>query len=1116
MIVYNERGHRIEDDDIDVYPEDDVSSQNNSRSNPIGRSSSRPHTPVDSYYPPSSSHSRRASNAVIPDVTRIDTRTVELSKGYTPSVAPSARSATYRSSDSERKKGKERYTEDEKDRDRGMPAELSPIERTASTGLVSSPIARAGSIHSVVGGEISPNWNPPPASASRPSSIKPQSRAQSIYGDGEQNPEQELQQPQSAVDEQNNPPPISPRSAALDAILDRPRSSFGDRSRTHTPFGGSRPRTPITHEPLVSARTSNTPGITRSNTPFIDRPKSGIEGSFFDRPKSAFGGGSIYGDSGPAMFGDSGPAADIGADAGTSLFGDPPASVFGDPPAGESGGVNDNWGATGGEEAMDSWGATTGGEVNDNWSGGAGHEGGDALGGTTERDADNGGNMPIDITPAAEEPVATTPTTKKEKKKRKNSNALSAPASGMASRASPALSAKKSPFENTADTGFLDDPATGTRSLSPAIQGGGLWGSKAPSPKPLSPLNPASQLDNDPPATGQEESNWGFETTGAAGSKAPSSKPLSPLNPASQITNDPPATGQEEFNWGFGMAGAAGSIAPSPNPLSPLNPVSQINNDTSATGQEGNDWGFDMPGGTGATVTGDEAGIEWNDVNLGENHTKPPTRVPSPIPPAPVEEPAAVEKDPVATGKGKKKKKGSGATTPAKSPHILAQEVAEKEKEEKVRADKAEQERMAELDRLANEEAARLQEEEAEKERLAAEADRIAKEEAEKAAKIAKQEAEKERLAAEANRLAAAEETEKKRLAVEADRVAKEEAEKERLAEADRLATEEAAKLQEQEAEKAKLAEAAETKLQEERERAEMEQAEQEQERLAEEDKDKVTTAPVSAFGFGSSGLFSGGLFPSSLNTPDKPWMTDTGGGDDTWNTPDGNSKKKKSKLGTQTLGPGSSWGFGAGSFFGSAATTPLAEELSSSQDATGFSFSSTTPNLSLGLEDPNPKSRAASPVPVPVDELNQEIEEKPTDVDVVSPTAENDAAVEEETTSTSKKKKKKGKNNNVVTVAETEEPASAALDLEDLLGAENDAAMEEEPFEPTVTSKKKKKKNKNANAEADTPIEEAPAPETPGPEDEPGNETPVAETPATDTTAQTGGNGKKKKGKKR
>ena len=1054
MIVYNERGHRIEDDSIDIYPEDDVSSQNNNpRNNTNGYSTSHSHTPVDSY-PPSGGNSRRTSNAVIPDVTRI-----EVSKGYTPSIAPSARSATYRGSDgektgsdSERRKGKGSY----EDRDRGMPGGLSPIERSANNGLISSPIAKVSSTPSAIGGGevLSSNRNPLSVSASRSPSIKPQSRTQSIYGsDGDHNSAHVIQQSQPVVDEQRNshlwdnpaPPISSPRSAALDAILDRPKSGLGVHSRSHTPLGGSRPRTPITHEPPVSAYIANTPGIARSNTPFIDRPKSGIEGSFFDRPKSAFGSGSIYGDSGPAMFGDSGPAANIGAGIETSLFGDPPASVFGDAHAGESG-LND-WGTTQ-EETMHDWGAAGGEEVNDNdagagW-GSAGHEDVGALGGATEGGADDNWTTPVTTAaPAAEEPVVTTPTARKEKNKRKNSNAISAPASGVASRASPALSTKKSLFENAADSGFYDNPASGTRPITP-IQGSGLLSSKAPSPLPLSPLNPASQM-----------------------------------------INEPSATGHEEFNWG-----------------------------------------------TDAVATGGETAIDWNDTSLADNHTKPPTRVPSPIPPTPVEEPAAVEKEIVATSKGKKKKKGSGATTPAKSPHALTQEAADKEEKERVRVEKAEQERLAAeaADKLAKEEEEREAKEREERE---------AKEREEREAKEKAERAEQERLAAEAtDKLAKeaqeakekAERAEQERLAAEAaDKLAKEAQEAKERAEQERLAAEAAAKearLQEEQAERERLEQERKAQEKAEQEKLEKERAEHErleQERLAQEEKDKAAAAtPISAFGADPPSLFSGGLFSlSSLNPPDKPWMSDTGGGDDSWGGTIGwgsSTKKKKTKTKSSA---GTPWGSTTPT-----AATPLAEELPSSQDPTGLlSFSSMTPNLDLGLDDSKFKSsRPASPVPTPVDDPTPPDEANPTDV--VSPTAENDAAGEEDphevTTAQSKKKKKKGKGANAES-SRPESPVPTPVDdptppdeaePTDVVSptAENDAAGEEDSYEVTITQpKKKKKKGKGANAEtgAETPKDESPL-ETPGVEDQ----SPVVETPA-ETTAQTGGSKKKKKGKK-
>jgi hypothetical protein len=54
VIVYNERGHRIEDEDLDSYPEDDMQSYQNSRRGVAGNGtppSSRPRTPVNPYYP---------------------------------------------------------------------------------------------------------------------------------------------------------------------------------------------------------------------------------------------------------------------------------------------------------------------------------------------------------------------------------------------------------------------------------------------------------------------------------------------------------------------------------------------------------------------------------------------------------------------------------------------------------------------------------------------------------------------------------------------------------------------------------------------------------------------------------------------------------------------------------------------------------------------------------------------------------------------------------------------------------------------------------------------------------------------------------------------------------
>jgi hypothetical protein len=251
----------------------------------------------------------------------------------------------------------------------------------------------------------------------------------------------------------------------------------------------------------------------------------------------------------------------------------------------------------------------------------------------------------------------------------------------------------------------------------------------------------------------------------------------------------------------------------------------------------------------------------------------------------------------------------------------------------------------------------------------------------------AKERAEQERWAAESA----------DRSAKEAEQKAKEKAEQERLAAEAAEKLEEGARLHDEQAVRERLKQ--ERKAQEkaeqeilENERAEIERLERE--RLAQEEKANADAAPFSAFGSDSPSLFSGRLFPlSSLNPPDKLWMSDTGGGDDSWGGGIGwgstKKKKKKTKLGVKSLA-GSPWGSNISGE--TTVATLLAEELSSSQDAT-FSFSSTTRNYDLGFDDPKFKSRPPSPVPNPVGPIPPEANL----TDVVSRTAENDAVGEEE-----------------------------------------------------------------------------------------------------------------------
>ena len=978
VIVYNERGHRIEDDDIDVYPEDDQSALNGGRSGRRSEPVSRSRTPVDPYYPPGGS-SRRTSNVGTPDVMRIEH---SAPKGYSPSITPSARSAAYSTrdiprgsdgertgSDSERKKGKDREREyGAEDRDRGFTPSRSatPGDRNRSSIYGAPSIAKVASSNG--GGQapemLSSGWVANPSvghpSSRSPSIKQPHSRSTSIYGGGgghldQSTPQDFASPPKSAVDEHRHShlwgAPSAPQSAALDAILDRPSSPYVDRpkspyaqdnntfdrpkspsvvepaARSSSPFVHDhnntfdRPKSPYVVEP---AQKSSSPfvhdqsAIGRSASPFVDRPKSGVEGSFFgnndgphsanfgDRNPAIFGNDvppAIFGNDGPpaifgndrppSMFGDSGPAAN---DGGPALFGEPPASVFG-----ETAVADDGWGFQ-----------------------------------------------------ATAPTVASTPTTTKSgKSKRKGSAApspgVATPASGLASRNSPSFGANKSPFGRQSDFATLEEPvvaAAGTSSPNT-----GLWGSKAPSP---------------------------FEKK---------EKGLSPLNPASQIDNEPPAA-NDTLGWDF----------------------------------SGNPGGGSGGGGDG-----------WGNVNMDDSYhqearipSRTPTRAPSPVPPvhtaSPVPPPPAPVEDPVAeptfqeTSTAKKKKK-KGTTPVTKSPAVLAQEVAEKEEEERKKAEAAKQ---AEAEKNANEEKERLEKEEAE--RRAQEEERQ-REEGERARK------ESENL--EADRLAAV------------------------MAETER-----------QEAEKA-----------------------------------QVTTSP-SIFGNNTPMFSSGGLLSSSsLNPPDKPWIsTDTGGGDDGWGSwgaaPTTTTKKKKGSKATTPVTPKPSmfgstgWGtFGSGIGDSSSpalvpspkpSPKPLAAELPSSQDHGIFDFNSSGPNLSFGgFDSTQQNSKGLSRAPSPAPAANDPLADSGGDpLDITSP------------------------------IADGGEPEAGPLTGEG--GGEK--GDDEGTF---AASSKKKKKKKGGPGE---PSREATPPATP--QDEAAAETvaePITEPLVEPTTEPTtaGGGGKKKKKKK-
>ncbi|KAF5326704.1 hypothetical protein D9619_004494 [Psilocybe cf. subviscida] len=494
VIVYNERGSRLEDDDMDLYPEDD-GPPNGGRYDRQRETSSRSRTPIEPPYGGSSS--RRTSAAGTPEMPRMERTS---SKGYSPSVAPSHRSgysSRYdpprssdgdKGNDSDKLKGKERERSSaygDRDRERsvgGHSGAVTPVERTRSSAYGgSTPVSRVPSSHGAQPDTLSSNWNANNGMSSRSPSVKQQSRSPSMYGNhqGDTASQKDFAStPKSPVEDRHSrsatpkstapviadlpqsshierPPSAQPIDSAYDrprsivnpdnglgyvadSAYDRPKSIFDSvHDRPTSVFAQEsafdRPKSPFIHEPQTA--------IGRSASPFVDRPKSVIENSLFgnDRPKSAFDDAppALFGDQ-PAMFGDAGPAADIGhVDTKTPLFGESP-SMFGEQPA-----------SAFDTSAADGWGfsATT--------------------------------------------PASTGSLTPGKKGKRKS--AAATPVAPV----SPAVSTKKSPLGQAVDMGATDITAAPATQGSPAA-GAGLWGAQAPSPLhkggKSSPLNPASHI----------------------------------------------------------------------------------------------------------------------------------------------------------------------------------------------------------------------------------------------------------------------------------------------------------------------------------------------------------------------------------------------------------------------------------------------------------------------------------------------------------------------------------------------------------------------------------------------------------------------------------------------
>ena len=697
MIVYNERGHRIEDEDLDFYPEDETQSYQTSRRSNFGTSangtppSSRPRTPVNAYYPSNpiagSGSGHRTSTLSTVDGGVVErTSSSNTSKGYASSITPStsARSVSGPAGHSDletrsrKGKGKERdgysgYEDSlkEKEKDRASSVytvtPTTALDKTSSRGgpgsIYGAPssVSRRESTAGGVGSIYSPSVRPPT------------SRSVSFYGEGggagsgdyppphsggpEGSPDGQVWgaggTPKSAADERymwgdnpnghnnNNTSPFrSPPSAQLDAILDRPRSPF--------PTGGS----PSAAGGVEVVEPNN-------KSPFAQSAAYDFGGAHNDRPKSAFGDVPP-----PLMFGDGGPAAVTGRNGGGGgLFGDPPASVFG-------------------ESASPVVGAGASGETNHNNTNASEGWGYGSSGPTT--------------------PASTT--SGKKGKKKTTTNAFGTPASG-----------------NGAGLGSKTNSpsAFGTRNddLGVGAGAGGLLGttgsSKAPSPyekgKPLSPLNPAAQMNN-------EGGSWG---------------------------------GGADLNRDFGEGGGGGGES--------------WGFDNANAPPANGSWGFDggAEGGEGATdlqARNEAAPSGWGQVNLNEP-AKVPSRVPSPAPPpeTPVDEPEIN-----VVGKGKKKKKGPTAS-----------EERKKREEEEERAKEEQRKMEAETERLRREaeEKERLEIQRQEEARIEAEQQRQWEEAEERRVQEEQERQEQERKAHEEQEAARqAAEEENKRKAAEARR----------------------------------------------------------------------------------------------------------------------------------------------------------------------------------------------------------------------------------------------------------------------------------------------------------------------------------------------------------
>jgi chemotaxis protein histidine kinase CheA len=462
--VYNERGHRAEEDEPDTYPEDDVSSQNTPRSERLrSEPSSRARTPTDPYYSERESSIRRGRDtpvslsSAIPEIVRASS-----SKG--PSApSPSVHSRAAHSvkgsdgdrtgSESDRKRALDKGKERERDRDQ----DRTPVSRAASRSNSIKP----GGVEGYANGHglsrpVTPGTATAPATASsmsRASSQRGKDRAAEASPIEQDPPSNWEAPPRSATGDQ-------PRSPSLFAPLDSTpaadsTSIFGDRPKS--PWGAPPPAEELP------------PAGSMSLTPSGEGHKS-----IFGTPRSAFG------DTSKSMFGT--PKSAFGDNASRSIFGDDagaPKSIFDESAFGQTSTVvapalfEENPAALAGEQPSSSF-------WDDPASAAAAIDNGNAAAAGFDTDMWRASPAVVESPPIVE-----SPTTKGKKKK----------SSAAASRNSPATLASKSPFAQASEPLVVDPPAPAAAdiaaSLASALLGSGP--KAAGSPRLLSPLNPAAQ-----------------------------------------------------------------------------------------------------------------------------------------------------------------------------------------------------------------------------------------------------------------------------------------------------------------------------------------------------------------------------------------------------------------------------------------------------------------------------------------------------------------------------------------------------------------------------------------------------------------------------------------------